>query len=138
MVVDTPGGRFRVDYDEQLPISPVGPLVFFAQFLEASGHFEALCAKAPLSYTSPNAPDKRAVLATMVLGILAGCRRFAHLEALRGDAVAAGLLGVEGLVCEDSVRRALYRLDPTAAAQWLQRHLPPPRPPQPEVEAVRA
>jgi hypothetical protein len=25
-----------------------------------------------------------------------------------------------------------------AAAQWLQRHLPPPRPPQPEVEAVRA
>ena len=119
MVVDTPGGRFRVDYDEQLPISPVGPLVFFAQFLEASGHFEALCAKAPLSYTSPNAPDKRAVLATMVLGILAGCRRFAHLEALRGDAVAAGLLGVEGLVCEDSVRRALYRLDPTAAAQWL-------------------
>lgn len=75
MVVDTPGGRFRVDYDAGLPISPVGPLVFFAQFLEASGRFEALCAKAALTYTSPNAPDKRAVLATMVLGIHAGGRR---------------------------------------------------------------
>jgi len=114
MVVDTPGGRFRVDYDEQLAVSPVGPLVFFAQFLEASGHFEALCAKAPLHYTSPHAPDKRAVLATLVLGILAGCRRYAHLEGLRFDAVAAGLLGVEALVSEDSVRHALYRRQPPA------------------------
>jgi hypothetical protein len=50
MVVDTPGGRFRIDYDEELPVSPVGPLVFFAQFLQASGHFEALCEHAPLTY----------------------------------------------------------------------------------------
>ena len=96
MVVDTPGGRFRIDYDEELPVSPVGPLVFFAQFLQASGHFEALCEHAPLTYTSPNAPDKRAVLATMVLGVLSGCRRFAQLEALRYDTLAAGMMGGGG------------------------------------------
>lgn len=118
-IVDTPGGRFHVEYDEQLPVSALGPLVFFAQFLEASGHFEALCAQAPLTYTSPNAPDKRAVLATMILGILSGCRRFAHLEALRFDEVAAGLLGVKALMSEDSVRHGLYRLKEEEAARWL-------------------
>ena len=51
----------------------------------------------------------------MGLGILAGCRRFAHLTALRFDAVATGLLGVRALVSEDSVRPALYRLEPVTA-----------------------
>lgn len=40
LVVDTPGGHFQVGYDKQLPISPEGPLVFFAQFFGASRHFE--------------------------------------------------------------------------------------------------
>ena len=119
MIVDTPGGRFRVHYDEELPASPLGPLVFFAQFFLASGRFDALCRESPLDYRSPNAPDKRAVWATWVLGILAGYRRYAHLNALRFDRLAAGLMGVEALVSEDSVRHALYRLDPLAAERWL-------------------
>jgi hypothetical protein len=119
MAIDTPGGRFHVRFDETTPVSALGPLVFFAQFIEAGGRFEALCREAPLRYTSNNAPDPREVLATIVLGILAGCRRFAHLSALRFDDVAAGLLGVRALVSEDSVRHALYRLDPDEAARWL-------------------
>lgn len=119
MVVDTPGGRFQVRFDETTPVSALGPLVFFTQFLEAGGRFETLCREAPLRYTSNHAPEPREVLATLVLGLLAGCRRFAHLSALQFDEVAAGLLGVRALVSEDSVRRALYRLDPTEAARWL-------------------
>lgn len=119
MAIDTPGGRFQVRFDETTPVSALGPLVFFAQFIEAGGRFEALCRQAPLRYTSNNAPDPREVLATLVLGVLAGCRRFAHLSALQFDEVAAGLLGVRALVSEDSVRRALYRLDPYEAARWL-------------------
>jgi len=119
MAIDTPGGRFQVRFDETTPVSALGPLVFFAQFIEAGGRFEGLCREAPLRYTSNHAPDPREVLATLVLGVLAGCRRFAHLSALQFDEVAAGLLGVRRLVSEDSVRRALYRLDPGEAARWL-------------------
>jgi len=93
MAIDTPGGRFQMRFDETTPVSAPGSLVFFAQFIEAGGRFEALCREAPLRYTSNNAPDRREVLATLVLGILAGGRRFAHLSALQFDEVAAGLLG---------------------------------------------
>ena len=55
LVIDTPGGRYRASFDERTPVSPLGPLVFFAQFLQASGRFEALCQDAPLAYRSPNA-----------------------------------------------------------------------------------
>ncbi|MBK3836093.1 hypothetical protein [Paraburkholderia aspalathi] len=43
----------------------------------------------PLEYRSPNSPGKRDVLGTLVLAALAGHRRYAHVTALRGDAVAA-------------------------------------------------
>jgi len=119
MAIDTPGGRFQVRFDETTPVSALGPLVFFAQFIEAGGRFETLCRQAPLRYSSNHAPEPREVLATLGLGILAGCRRFAHLRALQFDEVAAGLLGVRVLVSEDSVRRALYRLDRYEAARWL-------------------
>ena len=44
-------------------------------------------------HRSGNAPDKRDVLGTLMLGLLAGHRRYAHITALRGDAVAAQALG---------------------------------------------
>ena len=123
LVIDTPGGRYRASFDERTPVSPLGPLVFFAQFLQTSGRFEALCQDAPLAYRSPNAPAARDVVGTLLLGILAGHWRYAHLSALRFDAVAPGLLGLGGLVSEDSVRRGLRRIDPLSGRQWLTGHL---------------
>jgi hypothetical protein len=49
----------------------------------------------PLQYSSGNAPGKRDVLSTLLLGMLAGHRRYAHITALRGDAVAAAAPGDE-------------------------------------------
>ena len=72
LVIDTPGGRYRASFDERTSVSPLGPRVFFAQFLQASGRFEALCQDAPLAYGSPNAYAAREVIGTLVLGILAG------------------------------------------------------------------
>jgi cytochrome c-type biogenesis protein CcmE len=46
------------------------------------------------------------VLGTLMLGILAGSKRYAHIAGVRGDAVAAKALGLGGMVSEDSVRRA--------------------------------
>jgi hypothetical protein len=37
VAVDTLGKRFHVEWDPQVPVTPLGQLVFFAQFLAARG-----------------------------------------------------------------------------------------------------
>ena len=104
MVVDTLGGRMHVRWDDSAQATPNGQLVFFAEFLGAAGVFDRWVEDCPLEYTSGNAPGKRDVLGTLVLAILAGHRRYAHVTALRGDAVAAQALGMQRIVSEDALR----------------------------------
>jgi hypothetical protein len=80
-------------------------------------------AACPLNYTSRNSPKVRDVLGTVVLGILAGHWRYAHLTALRGDTVSAERLGMSRVVSEDAVRRGLSKIDEKDGAEWLCRHL---------------
>ena len=54
-----------------------------------------------------------------MLGLLAGHRRYAHITALRGDAVAAQALGMNKVVSEDALRRALERIDEAASEGWM-------------------
>ena len=84
----------HVRWDKSAAATPHGQLVFFAEFLAATGVFERWVSSCPLEYRSGNAPDKRGVLGTLMLGLLAGHRRYAHITALRGDAVAAQALGM--------------------------------------------
>jgi len=53
---------------------------------------------------SPNASRSRDVLGTLMLGILAGSKRYAHVSGVCGDAVAAKALGLRAMVSEDTVR----------------------------------
>jgi hypothetical protein len=57
MSVDTDGGRYHVQWDDSAPMTPLGQLVFFAQFLHAGGRWEDFCSEAPFGFTSPNAPS---------------------------------------------------------------------------------
>ena len=98
-------------WDEAAAATPHGQLMFFAEFLAATGVFERWVSSCPLSSRSGNAPDKRDVLGTLMLGLQAGHRRYAHITALRGDAVAAQALGMARVVSEDALRRALERID---------------------------
>ncbi len=98
----------HVRWDQGSAATPHGQLVYFAEFLATTGVFERWVSACPLEYRSGNAPDKRDVLGTLMLGLLAGPRRYAHITALRGDAVAAQVLGMQ-----DRQRR---RLAPGAAA----------------------
>ena len=118
-VVDTLGGRMHVRWDSGAAATPHGQLVFFAEFLAATGVFERWVSACPLAYRSGNAPDKRDVLGTLMLGMLAGHRRYAHITALRGDAVAAQALGMNKVVSEDALRRALERIDEPASTAWM-------------------
>jgi hypothetical protein len=118
-VVDTVGGRMHVRWDEAGSATPHGQLVYFAEFLATTGVFDRWVSSCPLEYRSGNAPDKRDVLGTLMLGLLAGHRRYAHITALRCDAVAARALGMNKIVSEDALRRALGRIDEVASAAWM-------------------
>ena len=123
MVVDTMGGRMHVRWDQTAQATPHGQLVFFAEFLATAGVFDRWVDACPLSYTSPNASRARDVLGTLMLGILAGSKRYAHIAGVRGDAVAAQALGLKGVVSEDSVRRALKAMKPEATEPWMRQAL---------------
>ena len=96
-------------WDETAQATPHGQLVFFAEFLATAGVFDRWVDGCPLHYSSPNASRSRDVLGTLMLGFLAGSKRYARIAGVRGDTVAAQALGLRGLVSEDSVRRARSR-----------------------------
>ena len=116
-------GPVRVEWDHEAAMTPLGQLPFFIDFLKTSGLFDALVADCPLRYESPNAPRKRDVLGTAMLSMLAGHKRYAHITALRGDAVLPALLGMKKIVSEDAIRRAFKAIDEAEGAAWLRGHL---------------
>ena len=119
MVVQTMGGRMHVRWDETARATPHGQLVFFAEFLATTGVFDRWVEECPLSYSSPNASSKRDVLGTLMLGILSGSKRYAHIAGIRGDGIAAQALGMRGVVSEDSLRRALKAVQVPASDIWM-------------------
>jgi hypothetical protein len=122
-IADTFGGRVHVEWDAAEPVTPLGQLPFFVEYLKQGGLFDGWVADCPLSFTSPNAPRKRDVLGTLLLSVLAGHQRYAHITALRCDPVNPPLLGMRKVVSEDAVRRGLAKIDATAGMDWLQTHL---------------
>ena len=118
LAVDTHGRRFHVEWDPHAAVTPLGQLVFFSQFLATAGLFRQWVQSCPLSFTSPNAPRLTDLLGTMTLAILAGQNRYAHVTALRVDAVNPPGLGMSRVCSEDSVRRAFADADPPACAAW--------------------
>ena len=121
--LDTFAGPVKVEWDASSPLTPLGQLVYFAEFLKVSGRFDAAIADCPLTYTSPNAPAVRDVVGTWALAALAGHKRYAHVTALRCDQVLPELLGMNKIVSEDSLRRALAAMPEQAGLDWLQRHI---------------
>ena len=77
----------------------------------------------PLTYTSGNGSQKRDVLGTWFLSILAGHHRYAHITALRGDGVSPQILGMSKIVSEDALRRALGRMSEDESRDWLRPQL---------------
>lgn len=121
--VDTYGGIIRVKWDEEAAVTPFGQLVFFIEFLKTAGLWDSWVGECPVSYKSPNAPTPADVLGTILLSVLAGHSRYAHITALRFDGVNPQLLGMSKVCSEDSVRRAFSDVQESECAAWLTRHL---------------
>ena len=123
LIADTFGGRIHVEWDPDAAVTPLGQLAFFADFLKTAELFGPWVADCPLTYTSNNAPKPVDVLGTLLLSVLAGHHRYAHIASVRCDGVNPGLLGMSKVVSVDSARRAFGGQDPQRCRQWQWRHL---------------
>ena len=120
---ETYAGKIHVKWDQDAAVTPFGQLVFFIDFLRTAGLWESWVKECPLKYKSHNAPTKPDVLGTILLSVLAGHSRYAHMTALRFDSVSPQQLGMSKVCSEDSVRRAFHDADEQECASWLTRHL---------------
>ncbi len=123
LVADTFDGKIHIEWDPQAQVTPLGQLPFFIQFLKVGHLFEPWVTGCPLKYESNNAPKKVNVLGSLLLSILSGHTRYAHITRLMGDHVNAQLLGMSKVVSDDCARRALNRIDEDEGIRWLQDHL---------------
>jgi len=104
-------GGLEVEWSEDHGrLSRMGGLSYFADYLEATGLFEHLVETCPLAYLSNNAPSKRAVLGEILLSVLEGQTRYAHMASLANAELDAQTLGMEKIPSEDSIRTALKKL----------------------------
>lgn len=123
LAVDTFGGRVHIDWDPEAAVTHLGQLPFFIEFLKMGNLFDSWVEECPLFFCSHNAPSKRDVLGTLLLSVLSGHTRYAHITALRSDGVNPGLLGMNKIISEDSMRRAFLKIKEDDGIVWLQNHL---------------
>ena len=123
LVVDTYDGQVHVEWNPQAAVTPLGQLPFFIEFLKLGHLFDPWVEACPLELKSPNAPSNRDILGTLLLSVLAGHSRYAHITALRYDGVNPGLLGMKKTVSEDSLRRSFAKIEEAPGVSWLQHHL---------------
>ena len=107
--VETYAGKVHVEWGPTAAVTPIGQLAFFIEFLKLGHRFDHWVEDCPLSYVSNNAPKKIDVMGSLLLSILSGHTRYAHVTALRGDTVNTKLLGMNKVISDDSVIRALKR-----------------------------
>lgn len=119
----TPGGRVFAEWNDDLPVTREGQLMFFFQFLNEGRRWSELLADTPLKYEGNQGSGALNVFGTLFLSVLSGHHRYAHINSVRGDGVNPPLLGMNKVVSEDTVRRALKRIDPAEGIDWLEKHL---------------
>jgi len=117
--LDTPGGRYYAEWDDQAPVTREGQLIFFFQFLQTGGRWQEFLRECPLHYTGNRGSGALNVMGTVLLSVLAGHWRYAHINGLRGDGINPGLLGMNGVVSEDAVRLAMARIPEVAGLDWI-------------------
>ena len=121
--VQTAGGRVQVRWEADSAATPIGQLADFIEFLTLTGLWSGWQERCPLSYTSPNAPSKADVLGPGMLSILSGHRRDSHVTTIRCDGVNPGLLGMNQVISEEALRRALVVIGEPEGVVWLDERL---------------
>ena len=68
-VADTFAGRVHIEWDTTAPVTPLGQLPFFIEYLKQGGLFDGWVADCPLLFTSPNAAQTRRPRHPAVIGV---------------------------------------------------------------------
>ena len=123
LAVDTVGGRVQVRWNTHRAVTAFDQLAFFVEYLNLTGWYRRWEEECPLQYAGPHGSRTEDIIGTWFLSVLAGHRRYAHMAALRADALSPQVLGLTTVVSEDTVRRALIAVDEVAGRRWMQTHL---------------
>src|SRR3981189_3407431 len=120
---ETFAGRVHVEWNSDGLVTPLGQLPFFVEYLKQAGLFAGWVADCPLTLSSPNAPSKHDLLGTVLLSVLSGHCRYAHITALRYDAGNPRLRGMKKVGGEDAVGRGRAKIGEAPGLAWLHGHL---------------
>lgn len=121
--VQTVAGRVQIRWEPKSAATPMGQLAYFIEFLTLTGLWVRWLTSCPLTYLSHNAPTKADVLGTWMLSVLSGHKRYSHVTAIRCDGVNPGLLEMNKVISEDSMRGALKHIPEAEGTAWLDQHL---------------
>jgi Transposase DDE domain group 1 len=112
-------------------VTPFGGLVVMVELLRKLRVVEAVRERLPFQYHSNNAIDPAHTLLAFWLGVMAGARRFSHLQMLRSDRALQALCGTR-FPGDDAVRNFFRRFGPAHNAaffpglfRWLLEQRPP-------------
>ena len=117
--------------ETQRAVTPLGGVAVFVVFLHRLGFVEKLRQHMPIQLKSPNHIDPTATFTAFLIAVLAGARRFAHANWLRGDRALHALLGLSRFPIDDTIRNFFRRFglgdvhrlfDPLA--EWQMERLP--------------
>jgi hypothetical protein len=123
LICDTFKGPVHVEWDNEAPVTPMGQLIFFVQFLKTCGLFANWVEDCPLDYKSPHASKKVDILGTLFLSVLAGQTHYAHITGIRNDTVNPPLLGMSKILSEDAARKAFKYANFEKCKEWQKKHL---------------
>lgn len=70
--LQTASAALKVRWDGKAQSTAFGQMVFFIEFLTATGLFEKWVEDCPVEYKSPNGSKRRDILGTWLLSILSG------------------------------------------------------------------
>ena len=121
--VQTVAGRIQIRWESKSAATPMGQLAYFIEFLTLTGLWLRWLTSCPLTYLSHNAPSKADVLGTGMLSVLSGHKRYSHVTAMRCDGVNPGLLEMNKVISEDSMRGALKHIRCAEGTAWLDQHI---------------
>ena len=83
--MDTPGGRFRAEWDDPSPVTCGGSRLCFFQFPETGGRWQHFLRDCPLTYTGNRGRGAKNVMGTVLPSVLNGHWRYARINGVRGE-----------------------------------------------------
>ena len=110
---DTFQGVVHLEWDPHSPVTPLGQLPYFIDFLKTSNLYKEWLRDCPLpfKFKGPASSGVANILGTLFLSALSGQRRYAHITTIRNDEVNPPLLGMTKIVSEDTARRSFQFID---------------------------